>query len=175
MTVLRVRGGRLVEHRGGRSPPVDHERFVVGVADPDPPDVADFTATVVESTEDQAIALGVEDRESPNGVVDHDVALEQTAIVVFLDLAGVAEPTTGASVTLDLLGPLHHRGQPGVHVVDVALLAVDLGLFRRGGGHHQGIPCVVRTSGNLPSLDGTARGPAVEAAGPGRRRDGDVR
>ena len=38
----RLLGGRLVERGGGRRPPVDHQRLVVGVAQPEPADVADL-------------------------------------------------------------------------------------------------------------------------------------
>ena len=120
---VRLGRGRLVEHRGGRRAPVDQQRVAVGVAQPDPADVARLGVDVgvqVEAAEDQPLVGSVELGDAARRLEDHGVALDQAALV----------PEVGATVAL--LGK--RLGLPGggveldVHPVHERLLGCDLPL-----------------------------------------------
>ncbi len=118
---LRVGLGGLVEHRGGRCAPVDEQHVVVGVAQPDPADVARHLAELraqVETTEDQALVGGVQRGHPAGSLEDHRVALDQPALVA------------DAAASESLLGQLLRRSgrflELVVDGVDVLLLARDL-------------------------------------------------
>ena len=111
---------RLIE--GGRAgrPPVDHQRLVVGVPQPQPSNVADLAVGEIQPSEDQALVLRVQCPQPHRRVVDHRVALHERS----------RRPRAGEPITLPMgpLGLLAQRRQPRVHAVDVALLLGDLRL-----------------------------------------------
>ena len=123
---LRGRGGRLVEHGGGRRAPVDQQHVALGVADADAPDVARQHVdgrVEVEPAEDQPLVGGVELGDPLGGLEDHRVALDETALV--LQLAALV-PLGGQR-----LGVLGGRVELDVDLVDVVLLRRDLPVLDR--------------------------------------------
>ena len=103
-----VHGGRLggaIERFGSGGPPVDHQGLVLGVADPEPADVAGLGEVQVEPTENQSLVFRVEDRETFRRLVGEGVAFEQGGsrllpqVVVpvrFVDLCAAAGECPGA-------------------------------------------------------------------------------
>ena len=116
---------RLVEHRGGRRPPVDEQHVAVVVAQPDPADVArrrvDLAAHV-EPAEDQALVRGVERRQPAGRLEHHRVALDQPALV--------AEPAPRVALLGQRLGGCRRADELAVDAVHELLLARYLA--RRG-------------------------------------------
>ena len=114
---------RLVEHRGGRGPPVDDERVAVVVAQADPADVPRLGVdgrSHVEAAEDQALVRGVELRDPLRGLEDHGVALDETALVT--------EPATGVALLGELLRRLPGALQLPVNPVHERLLRRHLAI-----------------------------------------------
>ena len=115
-----VRVGRSgpVEGRGRGGPPVDDERLVLGVTNPEPADVPHLAVVLavpavmsegrgvqVETAEDEPFVLGVEAVPSPGGVVDERVAFEQTGELLVAQVATARGAASGQAVPLDLSGP----------------------------------------------------------------------
>jgi hypothetical protein len=122
----RVGRGGAVERLSGAGPPVDHQRLVVGVTDPDPAHVADLPVGAVQPTEHQTLVLGVQHREAARRLEREDVPLVQPGPVLLPDEVGpvgLEQGPTGGGHVLRLPGGLR---QPCVDQVDVALLDGDL-------------------------------------------------
>jgi hypothetical protein len=139
-----------VEGGGGRGTPVDDERLVVVVTDPEATDVAHLAVLArvvadgavavalgaggcpehgvvdVEAPEDEAFVLRVECR-APLGRVEHQrVALEEAGSLRIADLDLPAELGAGQALRLDAVGAQAGLLQLLVHAVDVGLLDGDL-------------------------------------------------
>ena len=118
-----VGGGGLVEHRGRRRPPVDQQRLAVGVAQPDPADVARLRVALgaqVEPAEDQPLVGGVELGDAARGLEDHRVALDEATLVL--------EPAAVVALAGQRLRRLGGVAQLDVDAVDEGLLVGDLAL-----------------------------------------------
>ena len=116
-------GGGLVEHGGRGGPPVDQQGVAVGVAQPDPADVAGLGVELllhVEAAEDQALVGGVELRDPLRGLEDHGVALDQATLV--------AEPAAVVALAGQRLRGGRRLGQLAVDAVDELLLPSDFAL-----------------------------------------------
>ena len=121
--VVRGGGGGLVEHRGSRCPPVDQQRLALGVAQPDPADVARLGVALgaqVEPAEDQSLVGGVELGDAACGLEDHGVALDEAALVL--------EPAAAVALARQRLRRLGGVAQLDVDAVDEGLLVRDLAL-----------------------------------------------
>ena len=129
----RIARGGPVERLGGRCAPVDDQRFVVGVADADPADVADLTVGAVQPAEDQPFLLGVQHRQPPSGLEGEDVALVQTGAVLLANVGVAVGLIKRKPGSRDLLGGSGRLGEPGVHEIDMSLFDGQLALQGASG------------------------------------------
>ena len=123
---------RPVERLGGRGAPVDHQGFVVGVANPDPADVADLTVCPIEPAEDQPLVLGVEHGEPLGRLEREHITLVETGAVLLADegtAVGLIERPSGRS---HLLRGASGLGETCVDKIDMRLLLGQLALDRAG-------------------------------------------
>ena len=122
---LRVGGGGLVEHGGGRRPPVDQQRVAGLVAQADAADVARLLVVLgqVEAAEHETLVRGVQGGDALGGLEDHRVALDETALV-----AEVRPAVTLSGQLLGVLGGPLELLVDGVHEL---LLLRDLLLCHR--------------------------------------------
>ena len=117
----RVGGGGAVERFGCRGAPVDHQRFVVVVAHADAADVARLCGVEVESSEDQALMLGVQDRQPFGGLEGEGVPLEQSGTILLTHPIGAVGLELGPAFCLDVACRGRCRLEVVVHLVDVRL------------------------------------------------------
>ena len=123
---------RSVERLGGRGAPVDHQGFVVGVANPDPADVTDLAVCPIQSAEDQSVVLGVEHGEPLRRLEREHIALVEAGAVFLADegtAIGLIERPSGSR---HLLRGASGLGETSVDKIDMRLLLGQLALDRAG-------------------------------------------
>ena len=120
-TSIGLVGRRAVERLGGRRPPVDHQRLVVGVADPDPADVADLAVGPVQPAEHQPLVLRVQHGQPFGGLEGEDVALVQAGAVLLPDVGAAVGLEERAARPRHLLRGAGGLVEPGVDEVHVGL------------------------------------------------------
>ena len=69
--------GGAVEGLGGGCAPVDHQRLILGVTDPETADVAGLREAQVETAEDKSLVFRVEDGEAFGCLIGEGVTLEE--------------------------------------------------------------------------------------------------
>ena len=114
----RRHGGGAVEGLGHRRTPVDDERRVLGVVDPETPDVELPAVVEIESAEAERRVADVERREPAVGGLDRDVPFEPR-------LVGAAALHVRVRLR-DGVGRGAHGLEPFVHGVQICLFGGDL-------------------------------------------------
>jgi len=125
---LRVGGGRPVEGLGGRRPPVDEQRFVVGGRQPEAADVVAGALAHVEAPEAEGKVADVEGRQAVLEVRGQGVTL-------LTPLVGAARRTPDPAELVAQLRP--HLVEPGVEPLDIGALGLEIA--GTGAGRSPGI------------------------------------
>jgi len=123
-----------IEGRRGGCAPVDDQRLVVVVPDPEPTDVAHLALpglrvllAEVQPPEDEPFVLLLEGRAPTCRGIHEGVALEETGHLLVTDIPRAIGAAAGQTLGGDAGGPGVGLGQLRIHPVDVGLLSGHLG------------------------------------------------